>query len=223
MNKQEIPDPTKLPIQYDVGLSFDVAIHKPYIALSPDYPGIVSLFMYDRAVAKNLTAMGQTIMRRPGRGLGVGERELIASFVSKMNGCEFCYQSHSACTKEFLGAEVVDQFLEDENSEVLSMKMRALLIVALHVQALDSHSREALPEATSEARQFGATDEEIHDTVLVAAFFSMCNRYVDGLGTTFEASEPEEGGKSLAKYGYTMGIRRFFREVLPKLWSKFWS
>jgi hypothetical protein len=33
------------------------------------------------------------------------------------------------------------------------------------------------------AREQGATDREIHDTVLIAAVFCMCNRYVDGLGT----------------------------------------
>jgi hypothetical protein len=33
------------------------------------------------------------------------------------------------------------------------------------------------------ARAEGATDLEIHDTVLIAAAFCMFNRYVDGLGT----------------------------------------
>jgi len=192
---------------------------KPYIKLDQDFPGIVSLFMYDREVAKNLTAMGQTIMRRA-RSLSVGERELIASFVSKLNECQFCYRSHKSCTEGFLNPDLVNEVLEEENVEVLSYKMRALLIVAMHVQNLD---RAFLPDAIADARRFGANDQEIHDTVLVAAFFSMCNRYVDGLGTTFNPGEPEQGGKGLVEFGYTMGIRRFFREVLPKMWSKFWS
>lgn len=194
-------------------------LQKPYILLDPDFPGIVSLFMYDRDVAKNLTAMGETIMRRP-RGLSTGERELIAAFVSKMNDCMFCQVSHQTCAEELLGTDLVDQVLNAENVEVLSMKMRHLLIVALHVQQLN---RDCLPRAILEARNAGATDEEVHDTVLVTSFFSMCNRYVDGLGTTFTVGEPEEGGRSLATYGYTMGIRRFFREVFPKLWSRFWG
>jgi hypothetical protein len=33
------------------------------------------------------------------------------------------------------------------------------------------------------ARAEGASDLEIHDTVLIAAAFCMYNRYVDGLGT----------------------------------------
>jgi hypothetical protein len=69
-----------------------------------------------------------------------------------------------------------------------------------------------------ECKEWGATDSEIHDTVFIASFFNMCNRYVDGLGTTFKPEEAVEGGKGLAKYGYLMSVRRFFGEILPKLW-----
>ncbi len=40
------------------------------------------------------------------------------------------------------------------------------------------------------AREAGATDVEIHDTVLIAAAFCLFNRYVDGLATTL----PEDPG-----------------------------
>ena len=39
------------------------------------------------------------------------------------------------------------------------------------------------PEQIEAARKLGATDREIHDTVLIAAAFCMFNRYVDGLNT----------------------------------------
>jgi uncharacterized peroxidase-related enzyme len=193
-------------------------MQKPYIQLDQDFPGIVSLFMFDHEVASRLTAMGQTIMRRP-RGLSVGERELIGAFVSKLNDCHFCCDSHAACAKEYLG-DVVDKFIRNSDSEVLTPKMSALLSVAVYVQELD---RRMIPHYIQVAKDKGATDEEIHDTVLITAFFCMCNRYVDGLGTTFKSGEPEQGGIGLAKYGYTMGVRRFFREVLPKMWAKFWG
>lgn len=194
-------------------------MEKPYIKLDQDFPGIVSLFMYDREVAKNLTAMGQTIMRRP-RGLNYGERELIAAFVSKLNECKFCCESHAACASKFLGDDLIEEFIFENNSDGLSKRMQALMCIASAVQQLD---RLMLPYHMERAKQLGISDEEIHDTVLVTSFFSMCNRYVDGLGTTYRPGEPEEGGHSLAVFGYTMGIRRFFREVFPKMWSKFWG
>lgn len=195
-------------------------MQKPYIQLDQDFPGIVSLFMYDRETAKNLTAMGQTIMRRERNGLSPGQRELIASFVSKLNDCKFCCDSHSACTKEYLGEDLVNEVIRECNVEALPEKFRSLLCIAAAVQGLD---RNQIPRTIAQAKELGASDEEIHDTVLVTAFFCMCNRYVDGLGTTFRPGEPEEGGRSLYTYGYTMGVRRFFREVLPKLWSRFWG
>jgi hypothetical protein len=59
-------------------------------------------------------------------------------------------------------------------------------------------------ELVERARAEGATDLDIHDTVLIAAAFSMYNRYVDGL-ETWQPREPEmyvEMGKRLAEQGY---------------------
>ena len=61
------------------------------------------------------------------------------------------------------------------------------------------------------AREHGATDLELHDTVLIAAAFCMYNRYVDGLATwaptDFQAYR--ESGARLAEEGYqatTVGL-----------------
>lgn len=196
------------------------AVQKPYIKLDQNFPGIVSLFMYDKENAKNLSLMAETILRRERSGLSVGQRELIAAVVSRCNECQFCYQSHAACAKEYLGEELVDEVVERMNPGAVPPKFRALLSLAANVTTFD---REGIARSVSLAKELQASDEEIHDTVLVAAFFNMCNRYVDGLGTTFKKGEPQEGGQSLHRYGYIFGIRRFVGEVLPKLWSQFWG
>jgi len=53
-------------------------------------------------------------------------------------------------------------------------------------------------------RQQGATDKEIHDTVLIAAAFCMYNRYLDGLATwaPTDADLYRENGRRLAEEGY---------------------
>ena len=58
--------------------------------------------------------------------------------------------------------------------------MKALLTIAASVQKGGGN---VTPEQIAKAREVGATDREIHDTVLIAAAFCMFNRYVDGLGT----------------------------------------
>jgi alkylhydroperoxidase/carboxymuconolactone decarboxylase family protein YurZ len=62
----------------------------------------------------------------------------------------------------------------------ISSKLKALLAIAGKVQ---QGGKNVLPADIDRARQEGATDREIHDTVLIAAVFCMANRYVDGLAT----------------------------------------
>jgi hypothetical protein len=59
-------------------------------------------------------------------------------------------------------------------------------------------------EQIERARSQGATDKEIHDTVLIASAFCMYNRYVDGLATwaPTDAEMYRENGKRLADHGY---------------------
>jgi uncharacterized peroxidase-related enzyme len=111
-----------------------------------------------------------------------GERELIAAYVSSLNECDFCASSHAAFAAAQLpeGMQLVDQVRKDADSAPVSPKLRALLDIAAAVQA---GGRNVTGEQADAARAAGATDVEIHDTVLIAAAFCMFNRYVDGLGT----------------------------------------
>jgi hypothetical protein len=80
-------------------------------------------------------------------------------------------------------------------------KLKALLTIASAVQ---ESGRAVTGEQVAQAREAGATDVEIHDTVLIAAAFCMFNRYVDGLGTT-APDDPAlyaAGAQRLIAHGY---------------------
>jgi len=132
-----------------------------------------------------------------------GERELIATYVSSQNDCYFCQTSHGAAASSHLqdDKEIVDQVKSNFMDAPISLKLKALLSIAGKVQM---GGKNVLPEHIELARQAGATDIEIHDTVLIAAAFSMFNRYVDGLGTWQPRDQPmyDEMGKHLAEHGY---------------------
>lgn len=152
-----------------------------HIDLPTSSPGIRGLFEFRPETAAPLQDLVEVLLRGDNT-LGRGERELIAAYVSSLNECHFCTSSHSAFAALQLpdGWEVVDGVLHDLASAPVGDKMRALLAVAGDVQ----RSGRAVTEATiAAARAEGATDVEIHDTVLIAAAFCMFNRYVDGLGT----------------------------------------
>lgn len=153
----------------------------PHITLPPSLPGILSLFAYRPETAGPLNALAEAILRGPS-SLTRGERELIAAFVSKQNECVFCNASHAAFARAQLpnGADVVRAVCEDYRSAPIGEKLRALLGIAAQVQ---KSGRAVTVEAVEAARSEGASDQEIHDTVLIAAAFCMFNRYVDGLAT----------------------------------------
>jgi len=77
--------------------------------------------------------------------------------------------------------------LENYLTAPIPEKMKALLAVAESVQL---GGKFVTPEQVEHARHLGASDLEIHDTVLIAEAFCMFNRYVDGLGT-FAPDDPE--------------------------------
>src|SRR3954462_7334007 len=152
-----------------------------HIALNSDEPGIRGLFQYRPETALPMNQLAEVLLRGDST-LTRGERELIAAYVSSLNQCRFCTSSHAAFAAAQLpeGMDLVDQVRKDADSAPVSPKLRALLDIAAAVQA---GGRNVTGEQADAARAAGATDVEIHDTVLIAAAFCMFNRYVDGLGT----------------------------------------
>ena len=159
--------------------------------------------MFRPESGKHLYDLAQVLLRGESP-LTEAERELIAAYVSYRNDCMFCWSSHAAAARCLYGDKknIVDEVLKDMSQSNVSDKMKALLHIAGKVQIL---GKEVKPEDIAAARLLGASDREIHDTVLIAASFSMFNRYVDGLAT-LTPTDPtvyEQMGKRMAK-GYAM-------------------
>lgn len=174
-----------------------------HIKVEEGVPGIRSLVMFRPETGKPLYDLAQVLLRGPSP-LTEAERELIAAYVSYRNDCMFCMSSHAAAARCLYGDEknIVDDVLRDMQRSGVSDKMKALLNIAGKVQIL---GKEVKPVDIALARSLGADDREIHDTVLIAATFSMFNRYVDGLAS-FTPTDPviyEEMGKRMVK-GYVL-------------------
>ena len=73
-----------------------------YINTGVNQPGIVELLFYKGPTGKALSNLAHTLLHGPSN-LAPGERELIASYVSKLNDCDYCHQSHSASANAHLG------------------------------------------------------------------------------------------------------------------------
>jgi uncharacterized peroxidase-related enzyme len=152
----------------------------PYIPLEDHLPGITGLLEYRKDTAEPIRALTQTLLRGPST-LTPGERELIATIVSHRNECRFCTTAHTAAADLLLGeCETTEKIKNDLSSAPVSEKMKALLTIAAQVQ---KSGKAVTTESVEKAKSAGATDLEIHDTVLIAALFCLYNRYVDGLST----------------------------------------
>jgi len=174
----------------------------PYIPVEEHLPGITGLLEYRKDSAEPIRDLTQFLLRGP-NSLTEGERELIATIVSHNNQCKFCTTAHTAAADLLYGeCDTTDKVKHDLENAPLSEKMKALLVIARQVQ---QSGKNVTAQSVDRARQAGATDVEIHDTVLIAALFCLYNRYVDGLAT-LEPADPAYYGvlaDRLVNHGYT--------------------
>jgi uncharacterized peroxidase-related enzyme len=173
-----------------------------HIRLPEGLPGILGPMAFSPGTAHALNALAEVLLRAP-NSISEADREMIATYVSSQNDCYFCQHAHGAVTAYRLGGneKLVNDVKFNFESAEISDKLKALLNIAGKVQ---KGGKQVTADDVARARKQGATDKEIHDTVLIASAFCMFNRYVDGLATwaPTDANMYRENGKRLAEIGY---------------------
>ena len=174
----------------------------PHIKVNENLPGIRSLMAFSPETAEPMGVLANLLLRT-NEGLTMAERELIATYVSYLNDCFYCQHSHGAIVTCYLNDNnvLVDQVIKDLDHAPVSDKIRALLRIAGSAQ---KGGKLVTTEQVEAAKGFGATDKDIHDTVLITAAFCMFNRYVDGLAsnTPSDLSSYPLRAKQIAENGY---------------------
>jgi len=174
----------------------------PHIEIDAKLPGILGLLAFRAETAGPLNALVEALLRGPSP-LSAAEREIIAAHVSRLNQCAFCFKSHAAAAGALLevGVGIIEQISNETLQSTCSPKLAALIRIATEVQR---SGKAVSVDAVAAARAAGATDVDVHDTVLIAAAFCMFNRYVDGLATWAPAGDEAylEMGELLATRGY---------------------
>jgi uncharacterized peroxidase-related enzyme len=190
----------------------------PHIQLPEGLQGIRGPMAFRPETAKPLNELAEILLHAP-NSLAPGERELIATYVSHLNDCYFCQTVHGAIAAAHLDndEDLVRRVKADFQHADIAAKLKALLLIAGKVQRGGKH---VTATDVEEARNAGATDVEIHDTVLIAAAFCMYNRYVDGLATWQPEDEElyRQRGRKTAKEGYVTMSREYLPQ--PELQSQ---
>lgn len=174
----------------------------PFIPVETHLPGITGLLEYRKDSAEPIRHLTQLLLRGEST-LSEGERELIATVVSSGNQCTFCTTAHTAAADKLLGEPNTSAAVkQDIQSATLSPKIKTLLVIASQVR---ESGKSVTPASIQLAKDEGATDLEIHDTVLIAALFCLYNRYVDGLATALPDNSAyyDVLADRLVQHGYT--------------------
>jgi uncharacterized peroxidase-related enzyme len=188
----------------------------PYINVDKNLPGIRSLMAFRPETAKPLSDLAEVLLRDD-TGLSRADRELIGMYVSYLNDCFYCQHSHGEIAICYLNGNrgLAEAIKKDYRSADISEKLKALLQIAAKVQ---QGGKSVKPEDIENARKQGATDRDIHDTVLIAAAFCLYNRYVDGLAslTPTDMASYAARAKQVAEKGYGPHIYSSAQPEVPR-------
>ena len=156
----------------------------------------LALYRPDFYPAAGLT---QEAMRGPS-DWSVGDRELMAAFVSQVNRTEFCVLAHTATSALAYGDEQrVSATLADLDSAPIEEPLRATL------RLLGKLTRENRlnPDDVRRTLAAGVSAQQIKDALAVAFAFNVTDRLADTLGFAVDdRAAIRAGAKYLLSRGY---------------------
>jgi uncharacterized peroxidase-related enzyme len=158
------------------------------------------LFAFRPEITNHLASFTEGVLRGPAP-ISPGLRELIATYTSWTNQCEFCWRSHAAMSAELLGSEdLVQSVLRDLETSPLPEPEKALLRFARKI-TLDLP---AMSEADIAAlRDLGWNDEAVYFTIMTVGLFNFYNRWVTTSGVHPVSEEVHKlHGRRVAHSGY---------------------
>ena len=138
-------------------------------------------------------------MRGPS-GWSVGDRELMAAYVSKVNDSAFCIGAHTATASQaYQDGAKVQAVLTDLESAPVEEPLRATLRMLGKLTAEGDVSADDMRQVLSA----GASPQQVEDALAVCVAFNTTDRLADAFG--FEVLSPEgfeAGAKYLLRRGY---------------------
>jgi uncharacterized peroxidase-related enzyme len=162
--------------------------------------GVRQALCLNEDAGRLLSAYHQQILRGDSP-LTVAERELIASYVSGLNQCRYCYETHRETAMNFdLSGDLIASLVGDPEVREAPERLRPLLRYArkltLDQTGIDSSDADAVREA-------GWSERALHDLILVTAMFNFMNRFVHGHGIHAGPQQWKASGRYLFEQGYS--------------------
>jgi uncharacterized peroxidase-related enzyme len=164
--------------------------------------GLMAVFQAYPQGLEPLLELHQAAMREASP-LSAAEREAIAAYVSGLNGCQFCHESHKAVAAHLgFPAKVSNQLQRDLETAEIDAALRPMFRYA-RALTMDPH---AVGEGEVDPiYQAGWSEQPVHDAARVVALFNYMNRFVEGLGVSLQDdSDVDAAAAQMARHGYRM-------------------
>ena len=181
-----------------------------HLSHSKNFKGVADVFLRDPDRYGPLLQFIEAVMVKES-DLTKAEREMIASHVSKLNGCDFCLGAH----KWTLAAMDIDLRLIEAaeagpDADAIDDKLRPILRFAAKLTKTPHEVGQADIDVLKAA---GWSDQAIEDATNVTALFNYVNRLVDAFGIKGEEPYFKQIGAALAMQGYAPLIDRALRKA----------
>ncbi|HYY26821.1 MAG TPA: peroxidase-related enzyme [Chthoniobacterales bacterium] len=165
----------------------------------PENSGLHNVFQAFPETARPLIVYHETLLRGPSP-FSVGERELIAAYVSGLNACAFCHDVHSQTAAAFgIDTQTLRALLADPGSAPVDARLRPVLSFVRKLTLSPSRMTPADAEVVFAA---GWDDRALHDAAAICGLFNLMNRLVDGLGIEADTAHTQFVAQHLATTGY---------------------
>lgn len=169
-----------------------------YLPSIPDGT-LLDVFKTWPTLARHIHEFAETLMRGPSP-FSEGERELIAAYVSSLNGCEYCQASHTEVAGRFgIDTGLVDAAVEDIETSGVPDKLKPVLRYCRVLNDRPDRVEKSHVDAMFKA---GWDETAVCHAAVVCGYFNLMNRWVDGLGIPVDPQMVKMAGRMLHEKGY---------------------
>jgi len=147
------------------------------------------------------TEVCQRILRDSPSKLTAGERELIGTFVSRLNECEYCYKVHNSAVEAYgMVGDLVEKLRLDIDAAPVDAKLRPIL---RYVRKLTLTQHKMVQADADAVYAAGWDEDDLHIAIAITALFNFMNRFVHGLGIQEDPAYTFASGARIKAMGYT--------------------
>ncbi|MEM7024338.1 MAG: peroxidase-related enzyme [Pseudomonadota bacterium] len=171
----------------------------PYLEQAKNFKGLAEVFLRDPDRYAPLLQFIEAVMVGPS-SFSNADREMIATHVSKLNGCDFCLGAHRWTLAALdIDLHKIDAIEAGPDAEAIDERLRPILRFATKL----TKSPEWVGQRDIDTlRAAGWSDQTIEDAINVISLFNYVNRLVDAFGIKGDEATFKRVGAAIAEGGY---------------------